>query len=119
VGDAADADGRWEVRDWFTASSHARVLVIADASSFGSSGSGGALDLMAWAAAAAGVPALVVPRAPAEGFALDPLLVAFHAALARGASVHEAWTRAVAAARGENGAAPAAGAGARLIGAGR
>jgi hypothetical protein len=118
-GDAPESDGRWEVRDWFEAASHARVLVIADASSFGSSGSGGALDLIAWAAAAAGVPALVVPRAPADGFAIDEVLTGFHAALSKGSAVQESWSRAVAAARKKNGDAPAGWSGARLIGAGR
>jgi hypothetical protein len=119
AGDTPDADGRWEVREWFGATSHARVLVIADATSFGSSGSGGALDLIAWAAAAGGVPALVVPRAPADGFALDAVLAAFHAALAKGAGVEDAWGRAIAAARRRAGAVPADWAGARVIGAAR
>jgi hypothetical protein len=118
-GDTPPADGRWEVRDWFDASSRARVLVIADSSSLGASGAGGALDIIAWAAAAAGVPALVVPRAPADGFALDGVLSAFHAALSKGSGVQAAWTRAIAAARDRKGAPPADWAGARLIGSSR
>jgi hypothetical protein len=118
-GDAPQADGRWEVREWFGASSRARVLVLADASSLGSSGAGGALDLIAWAAAAAGVPAVVVARAPADGFAIDEVLTAFHAALGKGTGVEEAWSRAVAAARERKSDAPSDWTGARLIGAGR
>ena len=118
-GDTPNADGRWEVRDWFGATSRAQVLVLADATSFGSSGAGGALDLIAWAAAAAGVPALVVPRAPADGFARDAVLTAFHTALAKGSRVQEAWTRAVETARERTSGAPAGWAGARLVGASR
>jgi hypothetical protein len=118
-GDTPQTDGRWEVRDWFGATSHARVLVLGDATSFGSSGAGGALDLIAWSAAAAGVPALVVPRAPADGFTLDDVLTGFHTGLAKGARVGDAWTRAVEAARRAQGATPSGWAGARLIGASR
>jgi hypothetical protein len=117
--DTPQGDGRWEVRDWFGAASRARVLVLADASSLGSAGAGSALDLIAWAAAAAGVPALLVPRAPSDGFALDPLLPAFHTALATGTGVQAAWTRALAAARERKTGAPSEWAGARLIGASR
>jgi hypothetical protein len=107
------------VRDWFGATSRAQVLVLADATSFGSSGAGGALDLIAWASAAAGVPALVIPRAPADGFAHDAVLTAFHTALAKGSRVQEAWTRAVETARERKGGAPAGWAGVRLVGASR
>lgn len=117
--DTPQGDGRWEVRDWFGAASRARVLVLADASSLGSAGAGSALDLISWAAAAAGVPALLVPRAPSDGFALDPLLPAFHTALATGTGVQAAWTRALAAARERKTGAPSEWAGARLIGASR
>ena len=118
-GETPQTDGRWEARDWFAAASHARVLVLADPSSFASSGAGSALDIIAWAAAAAGVPALVIPRAPADGFTLDEVLSAFHAGLAKGSGVHDAWARAVAAARARKGEAPSEWGGVRLIGAGR
>ena len=118
-GDTLQADGRWEVREWFGAGSRARVLVLADPSSMGAAGAGGALDTIAWAAAAGGVPALIVARAPADGFTQDDVLAAFHGALAKGAGVHDAWARAVAAAREKRGETPAGWAGARLIGAGR
>ena len=118
-GDTVQADGRWEVRDWFGASSHTRVLVLTDASSLGSTGAGGALDLVAWAAAAAGIPAIVLPRAPADGFTLDAVLTALHRTLATGAGVQESWSRAMALARERAGDAPAGWSGARLIGAGR
>ena len=118
-GETPQTDGRWEVRDWFSAASRARVVVLADPSSFGASGAGGALDIIAWAAAAGGVPALVVPRAPGDGFALDQVMTAFHTALAKGAAVQDAWVRAVAAARDRKRDAPSGWAGARLIGASR
>jgi tetratricopeptide (TPR) repeat protein len=118
-GDSPQADGRWEVRDWFGSAARARVLVLTDASSLGSAGAAAALDTIAWAATAAGVPALVVARAPVDGFSLDGLLTAFHAALAKGSAVHEAWAGALAAAREKAGAAPAGWSGARLIGASR
>ncbi|HET7695765.1 MAG TPA: tetratricopeptide repeat protein [Vicinamibacterales bacterium] len=118
-GDAAATDGRWEVRDWFGATSHARVLILADATSFAASGAGGALDIIAWAAASAGVPALIVPRAPADGFVLDPVLTAFHAAISKGTAVRDAWMQALSRARDSKGAAPSEWSGARLIGAAR
>ena len=118
-GDTPQADGRWEVRDWFGAASRARVMVLADPSSFGASGAGSALDIIAWAAVAGGVPALVVPRAPGDGFALDEIMSAFHGGLAKGTSVQDAWVRAVTTARERKGEAPAGWAGARLIGASR
>lgn len=116
-GDTHETDGRWEVREWFSGTSKARVLVLADASSMGNAGAGGALDTIAWAAAAAGVPALVIARAPAEGFDLGALHAAFHARLAKGADVRDAWTGAVALAREKAGGAPAGWSGARLVGA--
>lgn len=118
-GDTPHADGRWEVRDWFGGASHARVLILADATSLGSSGAGSALDLIAWAAAAAGVPAIVVARAPPDGFAVDELLGGFHAALSKGTGVQDAWSRALTDARQRKGEAPSAWTGARLIGADR
>lgn len=118
-GDTLEADGRWEMREWFSGTSRARVLVLADASSLGSAGAGGALDTISWAAAGAGVPALVAARAPAEGFTNDAVFAAFHGALAKGGSVHEAWTSALTIAREKAGLAPAGWTGARLIGAGR
>jgi tetratricopeptide (TPR) repeat protein len=118
-GETLQADGRWEVREWFGGASRARVVVLADSSSLGSAGAGGALDTIAWAAAAGGVPALVVARAPADGFMLDDVLAAFHGALAKGAAVQDGWARAVTAARLKSGGTPAGWAGARLIGAGR
>jgi len=119
-GDAPSADGRWEVREWFReeAAARTRVLVLADASSLGSAGAGGAMDAIAFAAAAAGVPALVVARWPQDGFSTDAVLTAFHSAVARGAPVEAAWAEAVNAAR-RPANRPADWAGARLIGAGR
>ena len=118
-GETLETDGRWEVREWFSGTSRARVLVLADSSSLGSAGAGGALDTIAWAGAAAGLPALVIARAPAEGFVNDALLASFHAGLAKGGSVREAWAGAVAAVREKAGVAPSGWSGARLIGASR
>lgn len=115
---ALENDGRWEVREWFRGASRARVLAITDAASLGAGGAGSAMDTIAWAAAAAGVPALVLARWPKDGFAIDSVLTAFHAALAKGSSVANAWADALARARENGGDAPSAWAGARLVGAG-
>jgi hypothetical protein len=74
------------------------------------------MDAIAWSAAAAGVPALVVGRWPTEAFTSDAVTAAFHAQLAAGAAVEDAWRKAVADTRGA--AAPSAWAGMRLIGGG-
>jgi hypothetical protein len=114
--DQLDNDGRWEVREWFRGTSRAAVAVIADGSSFGNAGIAGAMDTIAWASASLGKPTLVVGRWPSDGFANDAVFAAFHAALAKGTAPAPAWTSAVNGARSRN-AAPAAWAGARLIGA--
>lgn len=114
----AAADGRWEAREWFGASGRARVAVLTDGSSFGAAGVGGSMDAFAWAAAAAGIPALVVARWPADAFSSAGVLAAFHALTAKGSDPAEAWRTAVAAAREKSGGAPATWAGLRLIGAG-
>jgi tetratricopeptide (TPR) repeat protein len=116
TGEQLDNDGRWEVREWFRSSSRASVAIIADGSSFGGAGVAGAMDTLAWASASLGVPVLVVARWPSDGFSNDAVFAAFHVALAKGTSPIAAWTSAVGAARTKN-AAPAAWAGARLIGA--
>jgi tetratricopeptide (TPR) repeat protein len=108
-------DGRWEAREWFAANGRARLLIVPDASSFGAAGIGAAMDAIAWAAAAGGVPALVLGRWPADGFTTDALLTALHAELAKGAAVSDAWTAAVTAARAKS-ATPSGWAGLRLIG---
>ena len=91
-------------------------MVVPDASTFGAAGVGGAMDTLAWAAAAANVSALVVGRWPADGFMAEPFLSALHAHLAKGAPVGEAWRAATLSAREKTGAAPAGWAGLRLIG---
>lgn len=114
-----DDDGRWEVREWFHATSpRVRVLVLTDGSSFGGAGAGGAMDTLAWAAAAAGIPSLAIACWPADGFSTDALLAGFHAALAKGESPAEAWNRSVTASRAAADGAPAGWAGIRLLGAG-
>lgn len=117
TGDQLESDGRWELREWFRASSHARVIVLADGSSFGAAGIGAAMDTIAWAAVALGVPAVVTGRWPSDAFSSQALLAAFHTALAKGTAPIDAWSASVAAARTKS-AAPSAWAGARLIGAG-
>jgi len=116
AGEQLDNDGRWEVREWFRGTSRAAVAVLADGSSFGSAGVAGAMDTIAWASASLGVPVLVVGRWPAEAFSNDAVFAEFHAALAKGTPAAAAWVSAVNAVRAKN-AAPAAWAGARLIGA--
>jgi tetratricopeptide (TPR) repeat protein/CHAT domain-containing protein len=111
-------DGRWETREWFGVTGRTRVAVLADASSFGAAGVGGSMDALAWAAAAAGVPALVIARWPADGFASAAVLAAFHAQMAKGSPPAEAWRNAITAARTKPGGAPADWAGLRLIGGG-
>ena len=74
------------------------------------------MDALAWAAAAAGVPALVIARWPADGFASAAVLAAFHAQMAKGRLPAEAWRNAITTARTKPGGAPAEWAGLRLIG---
>ena len=116
VADTPDNDGRWEAREWFNLNGRARLMVVPDASTLGAAGIGGAMDTLAWAAAAANVSALVVGRWPADGFMPEPFLSALHAQLAKGAPVGEAWRAATLSAREKTGAAPAGWAGLRLIG---
>jgi hypothetical protein len=113
-GGSPDAS-RWKVREWFAVDGRARVLVLDDASTLGAAGAGGAMDTLAWAAAAAGVSTIVVARWPPDAFSLDPLETAFHAELAKGAAPAAAWNAAIKAAR-EKSAAPAGWAGLRLNG---
>ncbi len=115
-GDTPDNDGRWEAREWFNLTARARVMVIPDASTFGTAGVGASMDAFAWAAAAAKVPSLVLGRWPGEAFAPGVLLSAFHAQLAKGVPVGEAWRAAAVSARQKTGAAPAGWAGLRLLG---
>jgi hypothetical protein len=119
-GDATPAsDGRWEVREWFASAGHAQLLVLPDAQSFGAAGAGGALDTLAWAAAAAGIPSLVVGRWPPEGFDQADVMVEMYDWLAHIERLTpiEAWGAAIAVARRVE-RAPAAWAGLRFIGAG-
>ena len=118
TGDAPDNDGRWELREWFRGSSHARVAILADGSAFGGAGAGSAMDAFAWAAAAAGIPTLAIGRWPADGFSTDVVLAEFHRGLAKGLAPAEAWS-AVVSPRMTAGEPPAAWAGLRLIGPGR
>jgi hypothetical protein len=111
-------DGRWEARDWFNLNGRARVLVIPDASTFGAAGVAGAMDVFAWAAAAANVSSLVIGRWPADGFSRDAFLAALHAQLAKGVPIGEAWRAATVSAREKAGAAPSGWAGLRLLGGG-
>jgi tetratricopeptide (TPR) repeat protein len=116
AGNSASTDAsRWEAREWFAVDGRARVLVLDDASTFGAAGVGGAMDTLAWAAAAAGVSAMVIGRWPADAFTLDVLEAAFHGELAKGAAPAAAWRAAVKAAR-EKSPAPAGWAGLRFIG---
>jgi tetratricopeptide (TPR) repeat protein len=115
TGDAAAEDGRFEVREWFGISGRARVFVLPDGSAFGAAGVGNALDPIAWAASAAGISTLVVGRWPADAFANDVAVAAFHAKLANGSATVDAWRAAIGAAREKN-AAPSGWAGLRLIG---
>ena len=114
----AENDGRWEAREWFRLAARARVLVLPDATSFGAAGVAGSMDALAWASAAAGVPALIVGRWPAGAFSVDELLAVFHAHMAKGQTPAEAWRLATAAAREKNGAAPSGWSGMRFIGSG-
>ena len=118
-GATAENDGRWEVREWFRLAARARVMVLPDATSFGAAGVAGSMDAFAWAAAAAGVPTLIVGRWPAGAFAVDELVGAFHAHVAKGQAPEEAWQAATTAARKKNGAAPSGWSGLRFIGGGR
>ena len=114
--DTPENDGRWEAREWFNVNGRARVVVMPDASTFGAAGIGGAMDVFAWAAAAAHIPSLVVGRAPRDGFAPGAFLAALHAQLAKGVPVGEAWRAATLSARAKAGPAPAGWAGLRLLG---
>lgn len=116
VADTPDNDGRWEARDWFNLNGRARVMVAPDPSTMGAAGIDGAMDTVAWAAAAANVSSLVIGRWPADGFSRDLFLAAFHAQLAKGVAVEDAWRAATVSAREKSGAAPAGWAGLRLIG---
>jgi tetratricopeptide (TPR) repeat protein len=113
--DTAPDDVRWEAREWFEAKGATRLLVIDDSSTFGAAGAGGALDTLAWAAAAAGIPALVVARWPSDAFVLDALEPALHSQLAQGRAAGDA-LRAAATAAHDKSTAPSAWAGLRLIG---
>jgi CHAT domain-containing protein len=93
--------------------------VLSDGSSFGAPGAAAAMDAFAWAAAAAGVPTLLVGRWPSDGFAAEELLGAFHRAAASGRPPADAWATATATIRTKNGNAPSVWTGLRLIGAGR
>jgi tetratricopeptide (TPR) repeat protein len=116
TGEAPAGNGRVEAREWFgMPAGRARVAVLPDGSTLGAAGVGNAMDPIAWAMSAAGVSTVVLGRWPADVFATDAVVAAFHAKLAVGASPTEAWRAAIAAAR-EKDAAPAAWAGARLIG---
>jgi hypothetical protein len=110
-------DGRWEVRDWFRGSARTRLVIVPDGSSLATAGAGGAMDTVAWAAAASGVASLVLGRWPTDGFTPSALLGALHTNLAQGRSIGDAWTAAVRVSRATGGDAPAAWSGARLIGA--
>lgn len=116
-GAGPENDGRWEVREWFRVTARAGVVVVPDASSFGAAGIGGSMDALAWAAAAAGVPALILGRWPAEGFGQEALLEVFHMQVAKGTAPGEAWRLATAAARNKHGEAPSGWSGLRFIGA--
>jgi tetratricopeptide (TPR) repeat protein/CHAT domain-containing protein len=119
-GDAAAADGRWELREWFQGegtTTRARVIVVSDGASLGASGSGGVMDALAWASAALGVPSVVIGRWPADAFTTDALLSAFHRELAKGSTVGAAWSAAVTAAAATS-PAPSAWTGLRLLGPG-
>ena len=116
--DAPDNDGRWEAREWFNLNGRASLLIVPDASTFGTAGVGGAMDLFAWAAAAARIPALVIGRWPGDGFMPDAFLSALHAALAKGVPVGDAWRAATISAREGARPAPAGWAGLRLLGGG-
>jgi hypothetical protein len=115
--EAAPDEARWEAREWFAAKGSVRLLVIDDASTLGAAGAGGALDTLAWAAAAAGVPSIMIARWPSDGFVLDALEPAVHAEAAQGRPPSDALHAAAAAAR-VRASAPSAWAGLRLIGGG-
>ena len=116
-GDNAAPDAyRWEAREWFAAEGRARVLVLDDASTFGAAGVGGAMDTLAWAAAAAGISSIVFGRWPADAFTLEALETSFHAGLATGMAPAAAWRAAVNAARNKS-SAPSGWAGLRFVGA--
>ena len=118
VADVPDNDGRWEAREWFNLNGRARVMVLPDAATFGAPGVGGAMDALAWAAAAANISSLVIGRWPADGFSRDAFLALLHAQLAKGVPIGEAWRAATVSAREKAGAAPAGWAGLRLLGGG-
>lgn len=118
-GDSTPAsDGRWEVREWFASAGHARVMVLPDGRSFGAAGAGAAMDTLAWAAAAAGVPALAIGRWPPEAFDESDVIVEMYDWLAHVERLTpiEAWGAAIAAVHATE-RAPSAWAGLRFIGA--
>jgi hypothetical protein len=112
---SAPDEVRWEAREWFAVDGRVRTLVIDDASTFGAAGVGGAMDTIAWAAAAAGISTIVVARWPSDAFSLDAVESVFHAEVAKGRDVAGAWHTAIMSARSKS-AVPAAWAGLRLIG---
>ena len=81
-------------------------MVIPDASTLGAAGVAGAMDAIAWAAAAANVSSLVIGRWPADGFSRDAFLSLLHAQLAKGVPIGQAWRAATVSARETAGAAP-------------
>ena len=116
---AMNANGRWDVREWFGLEGRARFVVLTDATSLGAPGAGAAMDTLAWAAAAAGVRALAIARWPVDGFDTRAPLLALHEQLARDdrAPLLDAWRQAIVAGRAAGAGTPAAWAGIRVIGA--
>jgi tetratricopeptide (TPR) repeat protein len=118
-GDSTPAsDGRWEVREWFASDGHPRVMVLPDGASLGAANAGAAMDVLAWAAAAAGVPSLVMGRWPSAGFDQTDVIVEMYDWLAHIPNLTpiEAWGAGVAIARARA-RAPSAWSGLRFIGA--
>ena len=109
-------DGRWEVREWFNADAHGAAIVLPDGGGLATAGLDAAIAAVDWASAAAGTSAVVMAWTPAEAFSVTRLLHDFHAARAQGASLGDAYTSAVSAARAGGEAAPAEWAGLRRLG---
>jgi tetratricopeptide (TPR) repeat protein len=109
------ADGRWDVRAWFERESEGSVLVLPGTAESSSTGIDAVMTALDWASAAAGSGALLTTRQPADGFAPDAVVLAFHRGVANGAMVLDAYRAAIAAARAKDGAAPASWAGLRLL----
>jgi tetratricopeptide (TPR) repeat protein len=103
AGDSASTDGRWELREWFSLTSHARTIVIADGAPFAASG-GMTMDAFAWAAAAAGASTIAVGRWPSGGNPSDGLLVAWHERMAKSQPPGDALRAAQTFMRTQNGA---------------